>query len=204
VPAELGGDEAWEQFFWSVFETSTNPLMLLDEQRLVLEVNDAACELFGVSREEFVGTTADVLSTPAELSTVEAEWERFGHDEPWSGVRTLISASGDPVRVQYAVRPAEIGGRRVAVSVCLRVEAENDANLEEPPPVQAGELTTREREIVSFVALGSTDAQIAEHLRLTDDTVRTHLRNAMAKTGARTQAQLVATAFADRHIIGGD
>jgi len=33
--------------------------------------------------------------------------------------------------------------------------------------------------------------------------VRTHVRNAMAKTGAKTRAQLVAMALTDHALVGG-
>ena len=45
--------------------------------------------------------------------------------------------------------------------------------------------------------------QIAEQLVISPETVRTHVRNAMAKTGARTRAQLVAMALTDRHMTAG-
>lgn len=53
----------------------------------------------------------------------------------------------------------------------------------------------REREILSLLARGSTDAQIAEVLELSPATVQTHVRNAKAKLGARTRAQAVALAL---------
>ena len=54
------------------------------------------------------------------------------------------------------------------------------------------QLSSREREIVRLIALGSTSPEIAEELRLAHDTVRTHARNAMVKVGARSRAHLVA------------
>ena len=56
---------------------------------------------------------------------------------------------------------------------------------------------------MSLVALGNTSLQIAEQLVISPETVRTHVRNAMAKTGARTRAQLVAMALTDRHMAAG-
>ena len=53
-------------------------------------------------------------------------------------------------------------------------------------------LSEREREIVRLVALGSTGPEIADELHIAHDTVRTHVRNAMTKVGARSRAQLVA------------
>jgi predicted ATPase/class 3 adenylate cyclase/DNA-binding CsgD family transcriptional regulator/tetratricopeptide (TPR) repeat protein len=52
-------------------------------------------------------------------------------------------------------------------------------------------LSEREREIVALLAGGATDAQIAEHLYLSTNTVRSHLERIRDKTGARRRAELV-------------
>jgi DNA-binding NarL/FixJ family response regulator len=56
-------------------------------------------------------------------------------------------------------------------------------------------LTRRELEIIHHVALGQRAHEIAEELFIAPTTVQPHLRNAMAKVGARSQAQLVTFAF---------
>jgi len=55
----------------------------------------------------------------------------------------------------------------------------------------AGPLSHREREIVALLAGGATDAQIAERLFLSINTVRSHLERIRDKTGARRRAELV-------------
>ena len=62
-------------------------------------------------------------------------------------------------------------------------------------------LTKREREILGALAEGMSGAQIAERLVLSPETVRTHVRNAMAKLGASTRSQAVAIALR-QHQIG--
>jgi DNA-binding CsgD family transcriptional regulator len=61
-------------------------------------------------------------------------------------------------------------------------------------------LSKREREIVSMLASGESGAQIADRLVLSPETVRTHIRNAMAKLGASSRAQAVALAVQQREI----
>ncbi|SDD29321.1 two component transcriptional regulator, LuxR family [Geodermatophilus telluris] len=58
-----------------------------------------------------------------------------------------------------------------------------------------GQLTERELELVSWVALGSSNAEIAAALVLSPLTVKTHVNRAMAKVGARDRAQLVVLAY---------
>ena len=61
-------------------------------------------------------------------------------------------------------------------------------------------LTAREREILGLLATGLSGADIAAQLVLSPETVRTHVRNAMAKLGASTRSQAVALAL-QRHEI---
>ncbi len=56
-------------------------------------------------------------------------------------------------------------------------------------------LTAREREILGLLATGLSGAEIANNLVLSPETVRTHVRNAMAKLGASTRSQAVVMAL---------
>lgn len=64
-----------------------------------------------------------------------------------------------------------------------------------------GALTRREREILELLAQGLSGAEIAARLVLSPETVRTHIRNAMSKLGARTRSHAVFLALV-RHEIG--
>jgi len=198
MPTSDLGAEAWESLLWSLFERSTNPVALVDEQRVAIEANGAMCQLLGVSHDELVGTRPDAFLAGDETG-FDAEWRELWEGSEVNGERAVITAGGSRVRVEYALRKVDLGGRHVAVAVVIAVEPE-----EEPAPsTRLGELTPREREVVSLVALGNTSLQIAEQLVISAETVRTHVRNAMAKTGARTRAQLVAMALTDRHVTTG-
>lgn len=54
------------------------------------------------------------------------------------------------------------------------------------------ELTARELEVLSWVARGETNAQVARRLWLSPGTVRTHLVHAYAKLGVRTRTEAAA------------
>jgi DNA-binding CsgD family transcriptional regulator len=60
-----------------------------------------------------------------------------------------------------------------------------------PAGGSAGRLSEREREIVALLAGGATDAQIAERLFLSVNTMRSHLERIRDKTGARRRPDLV-------------
>jgi DNA-binding NarL/FixJ family response regulator len=57
------------------------------------------------------------------------------------------------------------------------------------------QLTRREREVLRLLADGKTNEEIGRELFISPETVRTHVRKAMAKLDADTRTQAVATAL---------
>jgi len=57
-------------------------------------------------------------------------------------------------------------------------------------------VTPREYDVLRLVAAGHTNGEIAEHLRLSANTVKTYLHNVMRKLGARNRAQVITNARA--------
>jgi predicted ATPase/DNA-binding CsgD family transcriptional regulator len=68
-------------------------------------------------------------------------------------------------------------------------------DVQHDPPPRLAPLSTRERELVTLVARGSTDAQIAAELYISVSTVRTHLDRIRDKTGCRRRADLTRLAL---------
>ena len=63
------------------------------------------------------------------------------------------------------------------------------------PPSPASDLTDRERELVTLVAQGRTNAQIAAQLFISIRTVSSHLDRIRDKTGYRRRADLTRLAL---------
>lgn len=63
-----------------------------------------------------------------------------------------------------------------------------------------GRLTDRERDVLSWAARGKTVSETAIILGISEDTVETHVRNAMRRVGAATKTQAVAKAIMLRAI----
>jgi DNA-binding CsgD family transcriptional regulator len=82
--------------------------------------------------------------------------------------------------------------RRGDRSLTVRREADSLVLEERRDDVQ---LTSRERDVLSWVARGKTNAEIAELLWLAPSTVRKHLENVYAKLGVSTRTAAVARFF---------
>jgi DNA-binding CsgD family transcriptional regulator len=110
----------------------------------------------------------------------------------------MVAADGATVAVQYAATTEFVTGRKLVLVVTLTSSRWGGRFRRVATAAQGPrELSAREREIVRLVALGNTGPEIAEELRITHETVRTHVRNAMEKTSSRSRAHLVAKALGE-------
>jgi DNA-binding NarL/FixJ family response regulator len=102
--------------------------------------------------------------------------------------------------VQRRLLEALSGGQRFAVAAsAASAAADAAADLADPgarPGVAApGDLTPREAEVLTHIAAGLSNAEIAAALFVSEATVKTHVNHIFAKTGLRDRAQLVGYAF---------
>ncbi|BCJ55395.1 DNA-binding response regulator [Actinoplanes sp. NBRC 14428] len=97
-----------------------------------------------------------------------------------------------------AVRTVAAGDTLLSPAATRSLVARFLATPEEPAhriPERLGVLTAREREMVSLVATGLSNQEIAERMFLSPFTVRAHVQRAMTKLQARDRAQLVVIAY---------
>jgi DNA-binding NarL/FixJ family response regulator len=96
-----------------------------------------------------------------------------------------------------AIRTVAAGEALLAPSVTRRLIAhftEGDRVPRRTPPGLA-ELTEREREVLSLVARGLSNTEIAGTLHVSIPTVKTHVSRILTKLGARDRTQLVVLAY---------
>ncbi len=195
-------DGGWERLFWLVFERTSNPIALLDDERHIVEVNDAALEFFRRSRTELIGRPIFDFLRADEQPLARRAWERFLQTGEYSGTRDMLLPDGSDIEIDFAARLATIGGRRLAIYVALETDGRAAGSI--AARVAQLPLTVREREVVTLIALGRETAQIGQELHISPETVRTHVRNAMSKLGAHTRAQLVAVVLTTEAAVHGE
>jgi two-component system response regulator NreC len=101
-----------------------------------------------------------------------------------AGVRGYVLKEAADTELVQAVRSAAAGQTYLQPALGARMVSEPDA---EP----ADDLSPREREVLRLIALGHTNAEIAERLFLSIRTVETHRAHIQQKLGISGRAELV-------------
>ena len=190
-------DDGWERLFGMVFRRSTSAIALVDESRRFVDVNDAFVSFIGHSRASLLGEPVAAIIAAPERSSSARHWEALLLRGDGRTVTEIVRPDGSTVAVSLAGQSAVVGGRRLVV---YALSAET-AVLRSAAVVKGRTLTTREREVVTLIALGSETDEIARQLTIAPETVRSHVRNAMTKLGTHTRAQLVAKVLTAEHAL---
>ncbi len=109
-----------------------------------------------------------------------------------AGARGYLPKSSAPDEIAFAISSVAGGGMYVSpVLAAFLLRDEQERRSDHP-------LTGREREILSLVAEGETDAEIADRLFISIRTVHSHLDRIRDKTGRRRRADLTRFALEQR------
>lgn len=129
------------------------------------------------------------------LSALEDDERIFGVLR--AGAAGVLSKDTAPADVIKAIEVATRGDAVLSPGLTRRLIAELVSRPEpcRPSGTLLARLTAREREVVSLVAMGFSNDEIAERLVVSSATARTHVSRAMVKLRARDRAQLVVFAY---------
>jgi DNA-binding NarL/FixJ family response regulator len=143
-------------------------------------------------RERVPGTRVLVLTTYADEAAILSALR--------AGALGYLTKDASAEQIEAAVRAVHAGQTHLDPAVQARLvatvtgqgPAPSQADRAGPPP--AG-LTSREAEVLTLLASGLSNAEIAQRLYLSNATVKTHINRIFAKTGARDRAQAVRFAY---------
>ncbi|MGW2200432.1 response regulator [Streptomyces sp. NPDC001774] len=131
--------------------------------------------------------------------------DEYAYEGLRAGASGFLVKDAQPEELLSGIRAVASGDAVVAPSLTRRLL---DAYIHHLPPTpgpprenpRLAALTDREREILTVIAQGWTNTEIAERLHLAESTVKTHVSRILAKTGARDRVQAVILAY-DTHLV---
>lgn len=108
-------------------------------------------------------------------------------EQPERHLANAALQAGAAAYVSRIAGPAEL---RRAVEAAVAERSFVDPAV--PPKGSRGKLTRRQREILQLLADGESTTVAARELDLSEETVKTHTKNALARLGARNRTHAVA------------
>ena len=140
-------------------------------------------------RELQPGTHVIVLTTYADDRSVVGALR--------AGARGFLTKDAGADEIARALRAVMRGEAAIDPAVQHHVVAAvaGTASAEAPEASLPDGLTPREAEVMSLIAAGLSNAEIADRLVITEATVKSHVNHLFGKTGVRDRAQAVAYAY---------
>ncbi|MFE3189182.1 response regulator [Nocardia sp. NPDC059240] len=160
-------------------------VVLMDIRMPVL---DGLAATRAIAADPALGAVKVVVLTTFELDEYVFEAMR-------AGATGFLVKHTEPADLIKAVRVVSGGDALLSPSVTKRLVEEFAAHAKPAPTTTFSELTDREREVMTLVAEGLTNAEIAERLYMSPATARTHVSRILVKLGARDRTQLVVMAY---------
>lgn len=129
--------------------------------------------------------------------------DEYVFDAIRAGASGFLLKDALPEELVSAVRVVAQGEALLAPSVTRRViegfAAVSTAPRDTPPTLDT--LTDREREVLVEVARGLSNSEIARHLVIAEQTVKTHVSKVLGKLGLRDRAQAVVAAYENGLVV---
>lgn len=133
----------------------------------------------------------DVADPLAVVVITTFDLDEYVHGALRAGARGFLLKDAGPELLVQAVHAAAAGDALIAPNITRRLLATLAAGA--PPgrgaaPLQP--LTPREEEVLTLVAVGRTNAEIAAELFVSLTTVKTHVASLLTKLGARNRVEI--------------
>lgn len=129
---------------------------------------------------------------PAVVVLTTFENDSYVRDALIAGARAFVLKRATPEELLMVVRTVA-GTDALVFPEAIRAVAAPEVST--PVPGWVGRLTAREREVLAELARGSTNTEIAGSLHISLETVKSHLRALLSKSGSRHRTELVVRAY---------
>ena len=116
--------------------------------------------------------------------------DEYVHGALKAGAKGFLLKDAGPDLLVQAIEAAARGDALIAPSVTVRLLESFAQAPSSTANVPIESLTTREEEVLAVLAVGRTNAEIADELFISLSTVKTHLASLMNKLGVRNRVEM--------------
>jgi DNA-binding NarL/FixJ family response regulator len=136
-------------------------------------------------------------STPRILILTTFDLDEYVYEALRAGASGFLLKDTPPEELVAAIRVVAGGDALLSPSVTRRVIEEfvSKKRPGQKPPRGLGDLTAREHEVLTLVARGLSNAEIARELFVSETTVKTHVARVLMKLGLRDRVQAVVLSY---------
>ena len=152
-------------------------------------------ELDGIAATRLLADRGPAKTRVLMLTTFDED--QLVYQAMRAGASGFLLKSAPPARLAEAIRIIAAGEALLAPSITRRL---GEDFVRRPPPgeetpAELTELTDREREVLTLVARGLSNAEIAAELVVSEATVKTHVNHVLGKLNLRDRVQAVVLAY---------
>jgi DNA-binding NarL/FixJ family response regulator len=140
---------------------------------------------------------AQAEPAPRVLVVTTFDIDEYIYEALRAGASGFLLKNAPPEDLVRAVRVIAAGDSLLSPAVTTRLIEAFAQQATTPPraPADLDELTPREREVLSLVARGLSNAEIADQLVITRGTVKSHVERILMKLDLRDRIQAVVLAY---------
>ncbi len=150
----------------------------------------------GVDGIDATRSVTAVTDPPRVLVLTTFDLDDIVYDALRAGASGFLLKDAPEERLITAIRVVADGGSLFAPSVTRRlIEEFSRRRAPSVPPEGMRSLTEREAEVLTHLARGESNAEIAAALFVTENTVKTHVARLLMKLGLRDRVQAVVLAY---------
>ncbi|HEX7582693.1 MAG TPA: PAS domain S-box protein [Gaiellaceae bacterium] len=102
-----------EEQFRAIFDNALDAMVIVADEGRYIDVNPAACELFGRTREELLSLSADELSSA--LGSQLAVWREFLEHGTAAGATTIVRRDGTRRETEFTATANVLPGRHLSI-----------------------------------------------------------------------------------------
>ncbi|WFB06028.1 response regulator transcription factor [Streptomyces sp. LX-29] len=152
--------------------------------------------LGGIEATQHITSPADAAVKVLVLTTFDLD--EYVYEALRAGASGFLLKDASAAELAQAVRVVAAGEALLAPTVTKRLIAEFSrvtAAPRAPLKQRVGDLTDRETEVLSLIAQGLSNAEIATRLVVAEQTVKTHVSRILVKLGLRDRTQAAVFAY---------